>query len=155
MRRSIIISKCSLVMRDRSGVKILPPNKNSSTDALDSSPVFRVTATRDRALISFFQQCPSDIWDIGRANCHPSWLPQQTQNTQRALPFSACQWNLWHCSTLPLWLFYYLFGREASLLVFYYYPKYDVRTRASPWRHACYAIRYIRFVYKCRVLFRN
>jgi len=31
-------------MRDRSGVKILPPNENSlSTDALDGSPVFRVT----------------------------------------------------------------------------------------------------------------
>ena len=31
-------------MRDRSGKKILPPNKNSlSTDALDGSPVFGVT----------------------------------------------------------------------------------------------------------------
>jgi len=31
-------------MRDRSGVKILPPNENSlSIDALDGSPVFRVT----------------------------------------------------------------------------------------------------------------
>jgi len=36
--------KCSLVMRDHSGVKILPPNENSlSTDALDGSPMFRVT----------------------------------------------------------------------------------------------------------------
>jgi len=99
-------------MRDRSGVKILPPNKNSlSTDVLDGSPVFRVTYSLFMYRYSFRLSSPAS------ANCRPSRLPQHTQNTQLALQFSACRWNVWHCSTMPLWLFYYVFGRETTTLI--------------------------------------
>jgi len=116
-----------------------PTKTNSlSTDTLDGSSVFRVAYSRPGNQVScadiFFPAMP--VGHLTLANCRPSRLPQHTQNrpTQLALQVSACRWNLRHCSTLPLRLFY-LFGRETSLLVFSYYPT-TVRTWADDVTHA-------------------
>jgi len=58
-------------MRDRSGVKILPPNENShSTDALEGSPVFRVTYSFFMYGYSFRLSSPAAP---SRKNLSTSW----------------------------------------------------------------------------------